>query len=341
MDFPNLRAEFLTKVITGIQVSSDYPFQGMFGGLTYDYDGEIASWDEVTPNRERDNTAETATSMATATDGIGSQKKSASMFTFFKKRYVFPEALDGLRAVGSGSADFDRSLTNLTLAIGDMRRLHYDAPWEYMISQALQNTLSFSVKGVTVSPDFGLPSSHNLAENTSWATPSTDIDAKVETVKRILATDAGRSPVTAICGRNIFGYLRKNNAVGKWFTNQNGARETYGALQQDVIENLFGIRWVTMRHGDFVNGTFTPYVPDDTVIFIPTPDRSWFQVHRGSVRYPNTLYGAPTEFTKSYGLTSWSRLKDEPPAACVYMRWKGLAIPVFPSAYLVLSVIPE
>ena len=58
------------------------------------------------------------------------------------------------------------------------------------------------------------------------------------------------------------------------------------------------------------------------------------------MRYPNTLYGAPDAFAKSYGLTSWSRLCDEPPSAKVLMRWAMLAIPTFPSAYAVLDATP-
>jgi len=339
VEYPNLKADVLTGVITGIEVSADFPLTRMFGGLSQNIDGDVAKWDEVTPNREIDKRFETRTSLATPTDPSSVTSKASSMFVNFKKRHVFPEQLDGLRVVGGSSVDRDASLSNLSWMLGDMKRRFYDEPMEYLISSALLNTQSVTVHGKTVAPDFGLPSSHNLVEVTSWATATTDIDAKVETVKRLLATDAGRVPMTALCGRNIFGYLRKNTAVKSWFQNQNGAASSYGAFQQDALD-LFGIRWQTFRHGYFVSGVFTPYIPDDTIVFIPTPDRSWFQVHNGSVRYPNTLYGQPDAFAKSYGLTSWGRLADEPPSAAVYMRWASLAIPVFPSAYAVLDVVP-
>lgn len=340
MDYPNLRAEVLTRVITGIEVSTDYPLTRMFGGLNLNVDGDTAKWDEVTPNREIDKRFETRKSAATPTDASLVQSKASAMFINFKKRAVFPEDLDAMRVVGGASADQDTSMQNLAWMLGDMKRRFYDEPSEYMISSALLNNQSVTVQGKTVAPDYGLPSSHNLVEVASWAVAATDIDAKVETVKRLLATDAGRVPVTALCGRNIFGYLRKNTAVKSWFQARQGAPEDYAKFQADTIDNLFGIRWITMRHGYFVSGTFTPYIPDDTIVFIPTPSRDWFQIHNGSVRYPNTLTGAPTAFEKSYGLTSWSRLADEPPSACVYMRWARLAIPVFPSAYCVLDVTP-
>jgi len=340
VDYPNLRAEVLTRVITGIEVSPDYPLTRLFGGLTLDVDGDVAKWDEVTPNREIDKRFETRKSNATPTDPSSVTSKAAAMFVNFKKRHVFPEDLDALRQVGGASTDLDRAHANLAWMLGDMKRRYYDEPLEYMIASALQNNQSVTVQGKTIAPDYGLPASHNLVEVASWGTASTDIDAKVETVKRLLATDAGRVPVLALCGRNIFGYLRKNTAIKSWLQNQTGAANAFDVLQQDTIANLLGIRWQTMRHGYFVSGTFTPYIPDDSIIFVPNPDRSWFQVHRGSVRYPNTVFGAPDSFAKSYGLTSWSRLADEPPSAVVYMRWAGLAIPVFPSAYAVLDVTP-
>lgn len=339
MEILNLKAEVLTRVVTGIEVSTDFPLTRMFGGLGINVDGDVAKWDEVTPNREIDKRFETRKSISTPTDPSSVTQKSAGMFVNFKNRSIFPEDLDALRIVGGASSERDSALSNLTWMLGDMKRRYHDEPTEYLIASALLNTQSVTVHGKTVAPDFGLPSSHNLVEVSSWATASTDIDAKVETIKRLLATDAGRVPVTALCGRNIFGYFRKNTAVKSWFQNQNGASSNYGAFQQDTLD-LFGIRWQTMRHGYFVSGTFTPYIPDDTVVFIPTPDRTWFQIHNGSVRYPNALYGPVDAFAKSYGLTTWSRLADEPPSAKVLMRYAKLAIPVFPSAYAVLDVVP-
>lgn len=340
MDYPNLQAEFLTRVITGIEVSPDYPLTRMFSGVGLNVDGDTAKWDEVTPNREIDKRFEARDSTATPTEPGGVTSKASPMFVNFKKRPIYPEMLDNLRQVGGSSTDRDASLSNLVWMLGDMKRRFHDEPWEYLISSALLNTQSVTVNGKTVAPDFGLPSSHNLVEVTSWATASTDIDAKVETVKRLFATDAGRTAVTALCGRNIFGYLRKNTTIKSWFQNQTGSSETFGRFQQDRIDGLFGINWVTIRGGYFVSGTFTPYIPDDTIIFIPNIDRSWFQIHNGSVRYPTPAGNGGSEFGKSYGLTSWSEKASEPPSYQVFQRWAGLAIPVFPTAIVVLDVTP-
>jgi len=340
MDYPNLSAEYLTGVVTGIEVSTEYPLTRLFGGLTLDFDGNVARWDQRTVNRTQDKRFEGRHSLATPTDAQGITSKTSEMFVNFKKRTIFPEDLDGLRKVGGPSTEFDRANANVAWMLEDMKRLYHDEPWEYMIASSLLNTMSVTVSGKTVAPDFGLASTHNLTEATSWSVGTTDIDSTVETIKRVLAVDANKTPVMALCGRNIFGYLRKNSAVKSWFQNQTGSSSTFGSMQGDVLSNLFGIEWRTFRHGFFVAGTFYPYIPDDTVIFIPVPDRTWFQIHRGSVRHPSTVFGAVTDFAKTYGLASWSRLSDEPPSATAFMRWAGLAIPVFPDAYVVLDVTP-
>lgn len=340
MDYPNLRAEVLTGVVTGIKVSEDYPLTQMFGGLTVDVDGDIAKWDQVTPIRTIDKTFEARDDVATPTNPQTVQPKAQAMVHNFKKRYVYPEHLDALRVVGGASADRDRSLSNLGWMLGDMKRRYHDEPHEYLIAAALQDNVSITIKGVTVTPDFGLAAGHNLTAGASWATVGTDIDADMETIKRLSVTDSGRQAKVVLCGRNIFGYLRKNTAIKSWLQNYVGAESRFAALQSDRIDNLFGLTWLTMRHGYFVGSTFTPYIPDDVIVVIPDPAKDWFQVHRGSVRYPNTVYGPPTAFEKSYGLTSWSRLHDEPPSACVYMRWAALPVPVFPDAVVVMDVTP-
>lgn len=337
MDYPNLRAEVLTGVVTGIKVSTDYPLTNLLGGGTVNIDGDLAKWDEFIPIREIDATFEGRTDIATPTDPMTVRPRAATMFTVFKKRYLYPEALDALRQVGAASADRDNALSNVTWMLGDMKRRFHDEPWEFMWAGLLQDNLSVTVKGVTVAVDYGLASGHDLTASTSWATASTDIDADVETVKRLCTQDSGRQLRYALCGRNVFGYLRKNTAVKTWFQNYVGADSRFSNFQGDRLENLFGLTWITFRHGYTVSSTWTPYIPDDKIVFIPEPAMDWVHRQMGSVRYPTSLYGAPTEFQKSYGLTSWSRLHDEPPSAQVFLRWAGFPVLSLPAAVVNLD----
>lgn len=340
MEFANLRAEVLTGITTGIKINeSQYPFTAKFvtGANSIDVDGDVAQWDEVQPVRELDKKFEGRDGMATVTDPGSVKRKASGMLLSFKKRRISPEKLDAMRPVGAASTEKDTAWKNLGLMLGDMKRRHYNEILEYMVVSALLDNQSFTMDGVTVTPDYGLPAAHNLTAAASWAVAGTDIDADVETIKRLPVENAGMPITTAHCGRNVFGYLRKNTAVKTWFTNREGAPADFAKFQTDKISNLFGLEWIEYRHGTTVGGTWTPYIPDDTIIFTGPVDASWCQFHRGSVRYPNSVLGSVKDFTKSYGLTTWARLKDEPPAAWVYQRWAGLFVPVFPSAYVVFD----
>lgn len=342
MEFPQLRAEVLTAVATGIQMTDgELPLQRMFSDVIQDVLGDVAKWDEEQPVRTLDKAFEGREGMATATDPGSVLQKAAGMYISFKKRFIKPEILDMLRAVGGSDASVASAEKSLKLMIGDMMRRHYYEKVEYLLSSALLDNQSVTVGSATLTPDFGLAVSHDLTAGTSWATATTDIDGDVETMKRLIAQDSGRAAAIALCGRNVFPYLRKNSAVKEWFTARDGAVADYASMFGDSIRGLMGLDWYTYRAGYVAAGpTWTPFIPDDTVIIMPRIDSGWFQRHRGQVQFPNTVYGGVTGFNKTFGVAAWSRLKDEPPSAVYYQRWAELAIPVFPSAYVVMDVTP-
>jgi hypothetical protein len=337
MEFPQLRAEVLTGVATGVQMADgELPFSRMFGSqTTIDVRGDDAKWDEVQPIRDLETVFEGREAPATTTDPGTVKPKAAGMFVSFKKRVIKPELLDQLRAVGGTDADVAAAERSLGFMIGDMMRRHYHEKVEYLIVSSLLDTQSITVGGATLTPDFGLAGAHDLTVSTSWATASTDIDADVETMKRLIAEDSGRAARTVLVGRNVPGYLRKNSAIKAWFQAREGAPADFDRFQGETIRGLFGLDWVTMRHGYVSSGTWTPFLADDTIIMIPAIDQGWYQRHRGQVQYPTTVYGGLDALAKSYGPTAWSRLKDNPPAAWYFQRWAELCIPVFPSAYVV------
>jgi hypothetical protein len=342
MEFPQLRAEVLTAVATGVRVpDGELPMSRLFNSVVQDVRGDVAKWDEKQPIRTLDTAFEGREGRATTTSPGTVQPKAAGMYTSFKKRIIKPEVLDQLRAVGGSDADVASADASLGLMIGDMMRRHYWEKMEYLVTSALLDNQSVSVGGATVTPDFNLPATHDITVGTSWATSTTDIDSDVETLKRLIAEDSGRAAQNVICGRNVFGYLRKNDVVKEWFTGREGAPASYASFFGDAIRGLMGLNWYTYMGGYVAAGpTWTPYIPDDTIIVMPAIDSEWFQIHRGQVQRPSTVYGGVQDFVKTYGVAAWSRLKDDPPEAWYYQRWAGYAIPVFPSAYAVADVTP-
>ena len=341
MEFPQLRAEVLTAVATGVQVTDgELPFSALFMPTKMNVRGDVAKWDEKLPIRTLDNSFEGRESPATTTDSGTVKPRAVGMYTSFKKRVVKPEVLDQLRAVGGPAGQVASAEQSLALMVGDMMRRHYWEKMEYLIVSALLNTQSVTVNGATVAPDFGLAVSHNITVGTSWATASTDIDGDMEAIKRVVAEDSGRAVRRVLAGRNIPGYLRKNTAVKGWFQAREGAPGFFNSMLGESFSNLLGLDWSVMRHGYVSGGSWTPYLGDDKIVVIPEISQEWFQIHLGSVKYPSTVYGSVSDFNETFGVAAWSRLKDNPPAAWYFQRWAGLAVPVFPSAYLVADVTP-
>jgi hypothetical protein len=341
VEYPQLERETLTKTFTGVEVrEGEQPLFSLFKGTLTDVEGDVARWDEVQPLRGLDNEYETRDSLATNTATGTVVPKSTQMVMTFKKREIKPEALRNLRAIGSEQKMSGEQ--KLALLIGDVKRRFVHERWERLIAGALQDNLSISIHGVTHTPDFGLPASHDLVAGTSWATASTDIDADVEALRRLIVQDSGRAPALMLCGRNIPSYLRKNSSVKEWFAGSPEAGSTLAALSSQRFR-LYGMDWATIDTGYISAGSWVPHIPDDTVICMPRVSSDWFQLQRGSVMAPNgNIYGEkPTAgHVETFGEATWAKFMDEPPSAWYFLRWAGIAVPVFPSAYAVLDVTP-
>ena len=338
--FPSLQRDALTKIATGIKVPEGaLPLTSLFGGLVQDVEGDVARWDERQPVTTLDSTFQSRDSEA-ANSAPGTYiPKSSQMLTSFQKREIKPEHMRMLRTPGSEAAASAAVKTGLML--GDMERRFYWEKWELLIAGALKDDLSVTVNGVTVTPDFGLDASHDTTAAASWATPTTDIDADVEAIRRIVMEDSGYAIRTALCGRNVFGRVRKNTAVKEWFTAREGAPSSFAGFQGKSISGLFGLNWLTIESGHGVgSGSWTPFIGDDEIIFIPEISNDWFQLHRGSVMAPRVSMSGnpdPFQFDETYGVARWCEFRSEPPSAWYFMRWAGLAMPVFPAAYFVFD----
>lgn len=335
MDFPNLQAQVLTGIVTGIKIDDvNYPFSATFtgGGLDVDAPGLWAMWDEELPTREIVKSFESRGALATNTDPTGVKSKAASMLLSFKKRMLFPESLDQLRVVGGPSTQRDTALTNVDRILGDIDRRYRREPMEFLIAGALQDNLAITVDGVAVTPDFGLAGSHDLTAAASWATAGTDILSDIETMRRLIVQDSGYTPENFWVGRNVFAYVLRNTSIKGWLQNFAGADARLEKFLTGSEMNFYGLKWRKMERGYTVSGTWTPYLGDDKTIMFPAVESRWFQNHKGLVRYPTSVLGSVRDFAVTNGVAAWARLKDEPPSMVTYHRWAGMPVLVFPSA---------
>ena len=353
MNYPQLEYEALTNTVTGVKIrEGSHPLTAKFSPTKINVEGDVAKWDEALPRRDLDTEFETRSGMATNTNTGTVRPKSSQMAITFKKREIQPELIRMLRNPGSEAKASAEQ--RLGLMLGDMTRRYVHERWEFLLAGCLQDNLSFTVEGVSHSPDFGLDASHDLTAAASWATPSTDIDADVEAIKRLIAEDSGRAVREALCGRDIFGNFRRNDQIKEWYQAREGAPADLRAMQHGGVNGtasgesvfLFGLVWTQYNNGYVpVGGSWTPYIPDDKVIFIPEVSSEWIQMQEGSVMYPSKpMAGGHGEmlsaFNESFGVAAWSRFLDEPPSAWAYLRWAGLPVLVDPSAIVNLDTTP-
>ena len=332
MEYPHLQADVLTQMATGVKFpEGQLPLSRMFMDSTsLDTDQDVAAWDETLPIRTLDTEFETRDSRATNTASGTAKPRTASMALSFKKRMVKPEVLRFLRPVGgNGRASTAQSLA---LMIGDMVRRYWYEKWEYLIVGALMDAMSFTIGGVTHAPDFGLPVSHDITAATAWTTTTVDIDAEVETMKRVVAEDSGRTLRRLLCGRDVKGTVRKNDNVKEWYVNRESAPASLREFDQDAF-TLYGVDWVTITAGYIASGpTWTPYIPDKHIIGIPEIAQDWFLTLHGPVMYPEAVLAGVEGFGVTNGIAAWAEMQSEPPSAWYFQRWTGLPILAFPAA---------
>lgn len=341
MDYPNLTAEVLTGVVTGIKVDdTNYPFTTAFGGLTVDAPGLWAKWDEEQPVREISTAFESRHALATPTNPGGVQPKVSGMVLSFKKRNLYPEDMDVLRAVGGATSERDAALRNVDMVLGDIDRRYRREPMEYLIAGALQDAISITVDGTAITPNYGLDATHDVTVGTSWATVSTNILGDIETGRRLIIQDSGETPAHVWCGRSVPGYLIRNTDIKSWWQNFTGSDARLERMLTATEFDFYGMRWHKAEKGYLSSGTWTPYLAADKVIITPEPSQRWFQNHQGLVRYPTAVLGSVRDFGQTFGVASWARLKDEPPSLTLYHRWAGLPILVFPWAVMNMDVVP-
>ena len=341
-EFPTLQAEHLTGIVTGVNINgAEYPMSAMLGtSLDEETPTDAVSWDEILPNRNLVKTFESRGANATNTDYAGFRKKSATLVGSFKKRQVKPEKLLGLRAIGTGSADVAPLSQHVDMMLGDMDRRYRLEPMEYLWLAALQDNISITVDGQAMTPDYGLASDHDLEVDTDWSDPAADIDADVETCVRVVMQDSGETVTDAWCGRNVLGYLRKNDTVKSWLQNFVGADTRFDALVKGKTLSMFGLTWHSMDRGTHVSDVWTPYLNANKVIFTPAFSKRWLMRATGPVIYPTRVIGGGiNDVGVGSGVVTYVLWTTDPVAMWVYHRWFALPVLTFPSAVCNLAVV--
>ena len=213
-----------------------------------------------------------------------------------------------------------------------------------------------SSAGAVVTIDFGVPAGNQdqldiLGDGdiitASWGTAGTDIISQVHAIVTAMVQNSGYRPTTAYYGPNVPGYFASNTSMIN-FVKGNAA--IAGALAQGIIpDNTAGLNWRPLAEAFFVDedGDIQVWTGDDTVVFAPEVDRSWWQYLEGTYPVPTDL-GVVTQnagqmmanVAEVPGFFSYATLVSDPVTVRQFAGTTMLPVIAAPKAIAIADVTP-
>lgn len=162
-----------------------------------------------------------------------------------------------------------------------------------------------SSSGAAITVDYGVPSGNQNQINwdgsgaiidATWATATTKILKHIEQIKAAAVKKAGRPLAHAIYGSNIMQYLLDNNYT-KDLIYRNTRANDAALMTGQVTFPLGGLTWWPGYYGFFADkdGALQTLVGPDTIVFIPEPDPSWYQMQEGFEPVPTEDFGVKAD----------------------------------------------
>ena len=211
-------------------------------------------------------------------DGTPSPSQKMGMFEIKRHTTLFKQRFENLRSAA----------VMMALSRGI---LYFDSSGNLLGSSA----------GAQVSVNFQVPAGHTGQLNwngggaiigASWSIAGTDIVSDVEQIHDAAEAETGYPIANAIYGRNILGYLVNNTNVKNLV---NGNPSDASALGRGMIPDGFlnVAKWIPAPFASFADndGSIQKIVPDDTIVFCPDPDPSWWDVIEGTFVIPGGSIG--------------------------------------------------
>jgi hypothetical protein len=228
----------------------------------------------------------------------------------------------GEQEVARRTAEFKQLFMNLRSAaifsLLSQGAIHFDA----------EGNLLPSSSDAAVTIDFGIPAG-NLNQldalgdgdiiDASWATAGTDIVGQIQALKQAAVQLSGYPLRHAFYGKSILGFLQANDILKLYLQNNQKYQEIIAG--GEIPDGLLGLTWHPMSEAFSElesGGKF--WVGDDTVIFTPEPDLSWYEFIEGSTPVPVNLERASDsvdalrQVILQYGMFSYAKITDDPVA---------------------------
>ena len=260
-----------------------------------------------------------------------------------KKRFN-PSTLRLLRRVGEGlasaAAGEERVVRETQAFRAEMVRAEEKAIWDMMRGSWTFTTES----GVQYTIDYGVPSNHKVTVSTTWGEAGDDPIGDIAAMKRRVSRDCGYPIARAYMNEKTITKFKELPEVSGGI-NSTSATTKQGQLSEEQkrefqnerrISRFHGIDWIEYDAGYLAGGIgslYTPYIPDDVIIFVVDSPSNPFVFKYG----PSIDDSAPADWTGPFTKT-W---KEEDPSArnvLIEVQYMPILLNPFKVATLDISV---
>lgn len=154
---------------------------------------------------------------------------------------------------------------------------------EIMRMQALTTgVVTLNSNGVNHTFDFDMPKDNLATASTAWDQAKSNPLTDIKTAKRAIANATGATVQRAVLNQTTWDTLLANGVIKDTLLSSTASTSNAvildSTLQQFLLSNT-GINFVVYDKGYKANdGSFVPYIPDGTVVFMPasTLGHTWF-----------------------------------------------------------------
>lgn len=180
--------------------------------------------------------------------------------------------------------------------------------------------------GSVGSVSYNLPAGNTFTKNSGtfslgdWSSSSTDIPGAMQNFDALTAQANNYECGVVLYGKNIPGYLFKNDAIGKMI--QYNLEANRSALQQGIVPNGFmGKLWVPVSKMYMLNaaGTPTALFGANDVCLLPEVNETWYEYVEGSTLIPTGIATTGQSFEQmkagvqvAYGQYSYCEMTTDP-----------------------------
>lgn len=239
----------------------------------------------------------------------------------------------GMEEIARQVAEFKQLFVNLrvtailqVLATGN---LYFDAAYNLLPSSSgAKTTVTFQVPANNQNQLNGI-----LPAGGQWNLALTDIPNQLRALKQTARQQTGYPLKYAFYGKNIPSYLTNNDFVLDYLARNPTANNEF-VNSGDLPAGLFDFTWIPVYETFYedINGNFQTIFGNDSVVFTPEVDPSWWEIMEGTYLVPSTLNiitdasAAIASMKQVQGMAGYSYVCANPPT--IMMNFLDTFLPV-------------